>query len=190
MTDTLETIRQNWKDYKNIIPSLSPKYEELWTDLEKKYKINTNDIFYETLKKFINNGIIINEKINFDGITIIRENDKTLVFKDSTGSERKEIHMLCDNIGLDHESKGYNNDRCLYVYMPEKWSWDFTNVKSSRSYNSYKKHLKECEECGSDSSETDLYMSVYIGGIYCEDCLGTMSDGEGGTFSDHKFEPV
>ena len=45
-----------------------------------------------------------------------------------------------------------------------------------------------CSICEKNGLETDLFHSVYIRGIYCNDCLEVESDGTGGTLSDHKFE--
>lgn len=40
-----------------------------------------------------------------------------------------------------------------------------------------------CCECYTNGYDTDLYHSVYIRGLYCNDCLETTSDGDGGLLS-------
>jgi len=49
---------------------------------------------------------------------------------------------------------------------------------------------EECSNCGTNGLESQLYMSVYITNIYCEDCLEIMSDGDGYPLNCHKFEPI
>lgn len=50
--------------------------------------------------------------------------------------------------------------------------------------------LRDCEECGQDESEVNLLRSPFIHGLYCEECCEELSDGEGGKFSDHKWDAV
>ena len=49
---------------------------------------------------------------------------------------------------------------------------------------------KYCCICHENGYETELLHSVYITGLYCNDCLETESDGDGGLLCDHKFEPL
>jgi hypothetical protein len=119
-------IRENWLDYKDIIIN-TPYYELLWNCLERKNKIDKNDVFFYILKKFINNQEIINNDALSNGFIVEEINEQTLIFKSLSNNERKHIHLLCDKIGLHHESKTeYDNCRFLYIYKPKIWLWEFT----------------------------------------------------------------
>jgi len=203
-----EAVRKNWQSSKDIIAD-SPYYDILWKSFENKFNISTEDNFYIILKKFINNEDISYKKPLYDRIHIIKENDSTLVFKGLGGDERREIHQLCDKIGLHHESKIHSkkkHKKNLYIYKPHVWLWEFTEKNPySKSETYYKQRELErlerqkieeekmkrryCSICEKNGLETDLFHSVYIRGIYCNDCLEFESDGTGGTLSDHKFEP-
>lgn len=189
-----ETIRQNWLNYKDEIYN-SPYYELLWESLESKFEIDKNDVYLTIFKTFIGGEEIDCEKLLFDGIHINQINEETLVLKGLTGEERKHIHSLCDKIGLHHVSKSENTyDRFLYIYKPKVWLWEFTEKnpysKSEEHYGKGKLSRKYCCICEKNGLETDLYCSVYIRGLYCEDCLETTSDDDGGKLCDHKFEPL
>ena len=118
-----EIVRKNWLNHKDEIYN-SPYYEILWDRLQCKCKIDKNDRYFPIFKKFINN-----ETQSFDSIQINQINNETLVLKGLDGKERKHIHLLCDKIGLHHESKSqpkkkYN--RFIYIYKPKIWTWEYT----------------------------------------------------------------
>ena len=202
-----ESIRQNWLDYKDTIYN-SPYYELLWDSLESKFKIDKNDIYLTIFKKFINNEEINYKTPLFGTIHINQINDETLLLKGLNGEERKHIHLLCDKIGLHHESKSHPKkkyNRFLYIYKPKVWLWEYTEKNPySESEEYYKKKEMEkqlkkqqleeelsrtyCCICEKNGLETELFCSIYISGLYCNDCLETTSDGDGGNLSDHKFE--
>ena len=203
-----ETIRKNWLMYKDTIVE-TPYYDILWETIQKKFNIDSENVFYIILKKFINNEDIIYKKPLYDRIHIIKEYDNTLVFKGLGGNERKEIHLLCDKVGLHHESKiqtKKKNKKFLYIYKPSVWLWEFTEKNPYSQSDEYYKNReierekknkimeeqmkrKYCCICEKNGMETDLFHSVYIRGLYCNDCLEIESDGEGCKLSDHKFEP-
>jgi hypothetical protein len=56
----------------------------------------------------------------------------------------------------------------------------------------YQERMKRkcCDGCLTNGFDTQLFHSVYINDIYCEDCLENVSDGDGGLLGDHKFEPI
>lgn len=192
ITKDSETIRQNWNEYKNTILCDSEEYKLLWKSLETKMNLDNSNIYLIMLKDFIDNKKI--KKIK--GIVIKKENDDTLVLKNLDNIQRKKMHLLCDKIGLLHESKNdpTNDERLFYVYKPTMWQWEFTEqLPFSKSDNRRKKMAKYyCGECGITGDEADLFCSVYIRGYYCEDCLDTVSDGNGtgDVLSCHKFEPI
>ena len=141
-------------------------------------------------------------------------NEETLVFKGLDWQERKKIHILCDKIGLHHESKPNpkrkkrnRDNKHLYIYKPKLWLWEYTEEnpysksKGERERQETERQIKKqkvqeklskkyCCICGKNGWETELLCSVYISGLYCDDCLDTESDGEGGKLCDHKFEPL
>jgi len=211
--DDPESIRKNWVNHKNSIEIDSREYKSLWRDLEKKFEIDTSDGVFNVLKRFINLKLKNNESFKADRIYFEKPDDKTLIIKGTDSDKRREIHKLCDNLGLHHVSKWSQtkkSKRHLYVYIPDVWSWEFSERNPySESDDYYKqkdiernekreeaqkklnerKGRKYCCFCSSTGLEAELYVSPYIRGIYCEDCLETVSDGDGGTLNDHKFEP-
>lgn len=186
-----ENIRLNWQNYKDELCN-TPRYESLWDDLINKSHIDKNDMFLPILKKFISNH---NENINIkmlNGIYINQINDETLTIEGLDGYERKEVHQLCDKIGLHHASEKNpkrKKEKIFYIYKPKTWLWEYTEM-NSYSYSKEKLSNKYCCICQNTGSETDLFSSPYIGGLYCSDCLENESDGEGGILGDHKFEPL
>jgi hypothetical protein len=186
-----ETIRKNWIIYKEEILKNNFFYEILWNDLYKKFDLEKNfEIKYILLlRDFIDGNEIKN---NDKYYKFIKENDKTLIIKGMDGEERKIIHKLCDKIGLHHKSVFFKNKKKdLYIYLPDKWSFEFTDKNPYSEYISYKnKSLIECDECGNNENEIQIYRSVYIRNYYCEDCLEILSDGYGGKLNCHKFEPI
>ena len=77
-----------------------------------------------------------------------------------------------------------------------KYLWDIVKKYSNQEKQQERKRKlierlsrKYCNSCNKNGWQTDLYCSVYIRGLYCEDCLKDESDGEGGKLNDHKFEP-
>jgi len=103
-----ECIRQNWNEYSKVISSSSPYFQLLWNDWCQKFNINDNRNIL-SLKKFILN----NQASQF----IIMELSKI---------ERKELHLLCDKIGLYHKSYGNKKERIIVIYKPDIWLWEFT----------------------------------------------------------------
>ena len=205
-----DIIRKNWITYKDIILYTSDYYELLWKGLEDKFNIDNTNIFFILFKKFINNEELNCDKPIYDRIHINKENNETLVIKGMNGEERKDIHKLCDKIGLHHQSKPYHKKKYkkfLYIYKPKVWCFEYTEKNPySESDEIYQKRelerkikeeeIKErlsrkyCCICESNGYETELFRSVYIRGLYCNDCLEIESDGEGGILSNHKFEPI
>jgi hypothetical protein len=222
-----ETIRKNWSSYKNILSKDDPFYELLWSDLYKKYEFEKNnemeyiiifrnfiegkDIFSSTsvsenssLSPLCLDKLIVNSTNN----NYIKENDKTLIIKGMDGYDRKIIHKLCDKIGLHHNSvQKKKGKKHLYIYLPNNWSFEFTEKNPYSKEDEYyinleKEHEKrkekhdrwlsnlECYGCSCNGLESQMFRSVYIRNIYCEDCLETLSDGDGGMLNDHKFEPI
>lgn len=198
---SFEDIRKNWSEYKDKISK--EQYELVWNDLIDKFNLDKSNYYLSTFIKFIGCEKIHLEKHE---TKIIQEDENTLILKGLDGQERKELHKLCDHIGLHHQSiVKKKNKKHLYVYKPANWLWEFTErnpysesdeVYVLREIESKIRHDKEieklgnlyCCECYANGSDKDLYRSVYIRGLYCDDCLETTSDGGGGLLSDHKFE--
>lgn len=205
-----ENIRQNWNNYQEHLQIDSYDYNIIWDDWYKKHNINYEDVFVTVLRNFLENKNVENKKPIFDRIYITQQDEKTIIIKGLTGEERKNIHLLCDKIGLHHESKFHakkRNKKNLYVYKPNIWLWEYTeknpyskgeeyyrNREIEREYKMNKKRerlsRKYCCICDKTGLETDLFCSVYIRGLYCNECLETMSDGDGGLLCHHKFEPI
>jgi hypothetical protein len=206
---TSETIRQNWDIYKNIVIN-TPFYENIWDEFEIKQELNEKVPFYLLLKYFINNTM--NEYENKNNINYEIPNENIMVINKLDGDKRKFLHLLCDKIGLHHDSKTIKikkGKHCkqFYIYKPEVWLWEYTEKnpysKDIEYYNKkelerqQQKLIKEenlrrkyCCICEKNGLETDLFCSVYIRGLFCDECLETMSDGDGNPLNCHKFEPI
>lgn len=210
---SFEEIRQKWSTYKEEIYN-TPYYELLWSNLINKFNIDETDFYLCILQKFINNEEIKYIKPLENRIWINQIDTNTLQIKGLTSDERKNIHKLCDKIGLHHVSKRHSKKKktkFLYIYKPKEWLWEYTEKnpysESDEVYaerelckqNRLQKEKQEkknmltktyCNVCEKNGLETELYCSVYIDGIYCEDCLKTTSDGEGNYLCCHKFESI
>ena len=64
--------------------------------------------------------------------------------------------------------------------------------KQMQQQQKYKEKMKRkyCNGCNITGLDTQLYCSVYVRELYCDNCLETLSDGDGGKLGDHKFEPI
>ncbi len=198
-----EDIRKDWTKYKNIISK--KEYDSLWNDLQNKFFLDEADNFLILFKRFISNQDLVISKYE---VNIVLQDKNTLILKGLNGNDRKDLHKLCDKIGLHHQSiLKKNHKKHLYIYKPEIWLWEYTirnpysendevynqreiegNLKKEKMLEKLRK--SNCDMCGNNGIDTELYHSVYIRGIYCDDCLEIESDGEGGVLSDHKFEPI
>lgn len=199
---SFEDIRKNWSEHKDLINK--EQYVLLWNDLENKFGLDKTDYYLGLFKKFISGEKIY---IGKHETRLVIPDEKTLILKGLDGQDRKLIHKLCDKIGLHHQSiSKKKNKKHLYIYKPEIWLWEFTTrnpfsesdeVYQQREIESNLRREKEmerlrnlyCCECYANGLDNDLFRSIYFRGLYCEDCLDTMSDGGGGVLSDHKFEP-
>lgn len=194
-----ENIRKNWLEYKDILHD-SPYYEIIWESLANKFKIDIDNEYFILFKKIISNEFIDYTKPLNDGVSIEKINDETIVLKGLSKRERSEIHLLCDKIGLHHESKTKDKKkgiRYLYINKPKVWLWEFSETNpSSRNFEINKQRKNEqlsrmyCDSCGKTALETEIFCSAYIDRLYCEECLEITSDGGGGFMGDHKFEPI
>jgi len=175
--------------------------DNAWNNWYDKFNINKDDFYVKLFKKFI-----MNEEIITNNFIVI--NEGILILKNLTGFERKEIHKLCDKIGLHHNSIiAKKNKKHLHIIKPSCWKWEHSEPNPySEAPEVYKQREEkykellikrnerleriECYNCCTNALETELYHSVYIREIYCEDCLNYVSDGDGGVLNDHKFEPL
>lgn len=191
-----ENIRRNWSDHKDDVTN--NYYELLWKELIQKFKIYDTDIFFRILKKFIENKLVYHKKPLLNRIYVVIESDDILILKGLTSEERNEIHLLCDNIGLHHQSKQVKKKRHLYIYKPELWLWEFSEKNPySKPVEYYKKRQNRqtkldnkknnmyCCLCGSNGLENELLCSVYIRGLFCDDCIENDEE-----LCGHKFEPI
>ena len=141
---------------------------------------------------------------------IIQEDNNTIVLKGLDNEQRQKVHLLCDKIGLHHKSVKKNNkqrNKHLWIYKPSLWLWEYTEKNPYSKTDEYyiqleqkkilqqEKHKekmsrKYCYMCDKNGWDVQLYCSVYIRELYCDNCLETLSDGHGGRLCDHKFEPI
>jgi hypothetical protein len=182
---TREEQRKQWKTLKTTIAD--EEYEKIWEAFEAKQYIGRDNI-YTKIKQHV-------MRIDRSNTSNPERDENALVLNQLNSKQRKETHALCDKMGLLHVSKDVGNERLLYIYVPNDWCWEFSKPNTlsqpyEQKYHKPKRRTRECDSCGATSDETTLFRSCYISGTYCEDCLDELSDGEGGVFSDHKFEEI
>jgi len=111
------------------------------------------------------------------------ENDEVYIQREIESQIRYERQMKKNhNLYCNSSTNDSDNDD---IYKHGEIDSD---IRYERKIN--KMHNLYCCECGTYDSDNELYQSIYIRGIYCNDCLETTSDGVGGLLSDHKFEPL
>lgn len=204
-----DAIRQNWNNHTDYDITNSPFYDIVWNDWENKYTEFTKNIFYPILKKFVMGNNIGRIEPYERQYYIIQENESTLILKGLSNDDRKQVHLLCDKIGLHHKSIQNKKNKHLWIYKPVVWLWEYTEKnpysKSDEYYKlreqkqiqqqqTFKEKMKRkyCNGCNVTGWDTQLYCSVYVRELYCDNCLETLSDGDGcgGKLGDHKFEPI
>ena len=67
---TCNFIRKNWLNYKDEIYN-SPLNDILWDNFKNKFSIDSYDVYFSILKKFINNNIYQIEKTIIEQFQII-----------------------------------------------------------------------------------------------------------------------
>ena len=202
-----DDIRKNWNIHKTNIASTSLQYKSLWDSMEIKLNIDTTDAMYIILKNFTNNEKISVKKPINNSTQIVQE-PHFIIIKGLDSYHRRIIHLLCDKIGLHHDSKCRpKNKKWLFIYRPINWSCEYTEKnpysesdeyykqraiewKDKVQQRGHKSKKKYCRECDRDGLEVELFHSIYMAGLYCEECLEITSDGEGCNLNDHKFEPI
>ena len=214
MNQTLQNIscdamRQNWNNHTDYGITNSPFYDIIWNDWENKYTEFTKNIFYPILKKFVMGDNIGRIEPYEQQYYVIQENESTLILKGLDNDDRKHVHLLCDKIGLHHKSVQHKKKKHLWIYKPAVWLWEYTEKNPYSKSDEYyklreqkqiqqqqkfeeKMKRKYCNGCNVTGWDTQLYCSVYVRELYCDNCLETLSDGDGGggKLGDHKFEPI
>ena len=203
-------IRQNWNDHIETGIIDSPLYDIIWDDWENKFTECKRNTFYRILKNFVMGEHIGWIQPASGQYVVLQESESRLVIKGLDSYHRKQVHSLCDSIGLHHQSVLEKNNKYkkhLWIYKPKVWRWEYTErnpySESEECYKqreqlqiqkreNYKEKMKQkyCNGCYSNGWEKQLYCSPHIYPLYCEDCLETLSDGDGGILGDHKFEPI
>jgi hypothetical protein len=204
---TFSKIRKEWNIYEKEIKTNSTMYESLWNDWMEKFNVKNNIFFFNILKDFIENKDV--EKIYGYDVQIKVKDKNTILIGGLSPDYRKDIHILCDNLGLHNESKKVNingkkkkgKNKTIFIYKPPIWLWEYTekdkNIESRNKSRLEKFERKQkrkekitCDGCGKNGAETELFVSVYIEGTYCNLCLESLSDGDGCELGSHKFESV
>jgi hypothetical protein len=118
---SLEEIRKNWNTSigKDINLEI---YNMLWDDLILKFNINKECVYFKLFRLFIDKKQFLNEKI----CRLDNENEMCIFKLDN--KEMKELHKLCDNIGLYNESSCHFKKRQLHIFYPlnNEWKFEFT----------------------------------------------------------------
>ena len=208
LNSVCEKIRKQWDRYSIFFNNDDfISYDMIWNAWCDKFSVNRNDDKIKLLYNFISGNIVRNTK----NIQIKIINDRrTLILENLSNHQRYLYHLLCDNLGLYHESKTYGRrkKRYLHITKPDIWLWEFTTpnpsskprafydeqrkrmIEEKRNYKTERLRNTFCDECHQNGYDVELFCSVYVRGIYCLDCLDCVSDGNGDLLSCHKFEPI
>lgn len=198
----METIRREW-DTHNDISSHTAYYELIWDSWYQKFQRDRTDPRVQLLRNFIENKPIIGDNWTK------QLNDRTLERKIDDSYERKELHKLCDQIGLHHVSKlrpprKGKVRKSVYIYKPEKWLWEYTvrnpysksdeyykqrDIEIAKKVEKRKQYLmsKYCCRCDANGYDNELMCSISLSGLYCNDCVESIESIE---MDDYKFEPA
>jgi hypothetical protein len=158
-----EAIRQNWntQTYNDI--TNSPFYDIVWNDWENKYAEFTKNIFYPLLKKFVMGNNIGKIKPYKNQYYIIQENENTLILKGLSNYDRKQVHLLCDKIGLHHKSVQKKKNKHLWIYKPVVWLWEFTEKNPFSKSDEYYK-LQEQKQIQKQEKYKSKMLQKYCNG--------------------------
>jgi hypothetical protein len=111
--------------------SMSPYYDIVWNDWEQSHSKLTTNIFYPILKKFVNGDDIVSVQIESceHQYYISQENKTTLILKGLHSEDRKQVHLLCDNIGLQFSPHlTYEEWICCYPFSCGEWICCLTRI--------------------------------------------------------------
>lgn len=180
-----EIIRQNWSSYQQTVLEYPEIFDLVWRDWMKKINFRrAEEMFIPYLEHFI-----MNKKYGHKSVVFQDENKMEI--KNLTNKQRSNLHKLLDRVKLEHVSRTDDKTKqrifCINKPTHQEWCWEFTKTK--QPVRKKCRALAYCDNCECSSYDTELFISVYCDGIYCEPCLDEVSDGEGDPLSAHKFEP-
>jgi len=113
--------------------------------------------------------------------------NQSLNFSGCNNYVRKQLHILCESLGLTHYSEDTKKGRVLKVMKPTSWflgTVDNIDTLSPVVDRSNRKRERFCEECGESEDKVELLYHHSGLGPYCDACIE--ADDE---LSAHKWEP-
>ena len=167
---SLECIRRHWNIYEDIIDDYY--FDLIFNDWKNKFHKNITSFSLDIIRKFIT------DKVSNISIFYL------------SGKQRKNLHFICDRIGLFHITKVDRLERYIYIYKPELWIWEFSEENPVTNCGKVvydeiqdKKNLellsrKYCGKCLKRGPHVD---QLYHGDLYCrllcETCVQTYDNG-------------
>lgn len=213
-----ELVRKDWINYKDIISTEQSYYRLIWNDWIRKHNIDENCPFVKIVHCFIEKSPIDSyTKIKYKNYIFELESDNHLIIKHMSSPERKQLHNICDLLGLHHQTLFYQyvnknnktvNKKGFNVYIPENWCWEFSeanpyggvylqNIKQKKDKIKREKEREKqamfnskCEKCKQKGSVAPLYISLHYDIIICEKCSNITKGKDGYFVSDFKMESL
>ena len=122
-----------------------------------------------------------------------------IVAYDTKNKQYENVQKVCKQFGdkvilhkhPDEQEYNWETVTMLYNSIKALYPNDWWIISDDDEFHVYSKPVNEIiADCEKNGWETELFCSVYIRGLYCNDCLETTSDEGGGKLCDHKFEPL
>jgi hypothetical protein len=105
-----------------------------------------------------------------------------LILRNDDALCRLYIHNRCDQLFLAHDTK-INELNTIVIIKTDKMDLSKIGEISVKKSKKKKERSYECNDCSTDLCRDEAFVSPYISGIYCMDCLETNYEGM-------KYEPL
>jgi len=229
-------VRKEWQKYKNVVPE--SLFQVIWNAWCKKHDIKEfsygtdkylgfvsissdaslqdvmSELYIVVLRRFIDNTLV-DQHIKLKGrglLVVVRPH--TLILKSVDAEQRKEIHQLCDKLGLHHQSKVIKIKKGkikkhLHIYKPRDWAWEYSapnpyseapEVYAEREATREAAHERwkaralhiYCYGCSTTAYDVggQLYRARYDNELYCQTCMDTEQTEDGSSLIDYDYDPI
>jgi hypothetical protein len=182
LTNIRKTYNTLIKNHRNIFTNqLMDQLWESWISVMPEFP-TTYDGKMTTIRRFI-----------------INPDQTELILHDCSSRHRYEYHQICSLLKLEHKSIGLENKqyktprpekndvkKTLILTKPDNWCWEFTDVSMEQKQidelkmkERVQKHrewvkvmkTKRCSCCTVSASESQLFRTKTLDGLYCETCI-------------------
>ena len=181
---SIVTLRKTWYQAMSKIDVNDIRYavafDKCWTDWSKKYGYLEETALLAKVKHFIQAG---------------NKTNRILRLPAMTKKARQRCHVLCEDLGIQHESLGAGNRKAIKLTLPLKFSWEFSgknaNPMSTNRKTPRRTRLYECENCSRrGNGDDEIMISIHYPGIFCTECINSEMGNDGEPLDCHKWEPA